>query len=160
MNHYEIMYIVPLKLEGDEPTAVQEKVRAMLQTEGAKITSEEALGKRKLAYPIKHVRHGSYVVLECDIERAQVKRVSDWFRLSSEVLRAQIVDKKLKSPEQLAREKAFQEKLARIQAAKLGESMKQAPASNESRPVEEKPKVKLDELDKKLEQILEQEMVK
>lgn len=151
------MYIIPLRIEGDDPTAVQDKVRAMLQAEGAKITSEDSLGKRKLAYPINHVRHGSYVVVECDLEPTQVKRVHDWFRLSSEVLRAQLVTKKLKSPEQLAREKAFQDKLARLHAAKTEEADHHLTHDAKA---EEKPKVKLEELDQKLEQILEQEMVK
>ena len=158
MNHYEIMYIIPLKIEGDEPTTVQDKVRAMLQAEGAKITQEDALGKRKLAYPIQHVRHGSYVVIECDIEPNNVKRVHDWFRLSSEILRAQIVSKELKSPERLAREKAFQEKLARLHASKVEETPHTRQPSDAK--VEEKPKIKLEELDKKLEEILGQEMVK
>lgn len=157
MNHYELMYIIPLKLEGEDSTAVADKVRAWLLTEGAKITFEEALGKRKLAYPIKHIRHGSYVVLEMDIDPAKVARVNEWFRLSSEVLRAQLVSKKLKSPEQLAREKAFQEKLARLHAARAEAEAKPA---GEAPKAEVKPKVKLEELDQKLEQILGEEMVK
>lgn len=159
MNHYEIMYIIPLKIEGDDPTLVQDKVRAMLQAEGAKIAQEDALGKRKLAYPIRHVRHGSYVVIECDMEPTNVKRISEWFRMSSEVLRAQIITKKLKTPEQLAREKAFQEKLARLHAAKLEQAALPTPSAASAKTTD-KPKVKLEELDQKLEQILEQEMVK
>lgn len=157
MNHYELMYIIPLKIEGEDSGAVADKVRAWLQVEGAKIIHEENLGKRKLAYPINHIRHGSYVVMGLDIDPAKVARVTEWFRLSSEILRAQLVSKKLKSPEQLAREKAFQEKLARLHAAR---AEAQAGPSNEAPKTEAKPKVKLEELDQKLEQILGEEMVK
>lgn len=162
MNHYEIMYLIPLKAEGEEPTAVQEKVRTALQTEGAQITLEENLGKRKLAYPINHFRHGTYVVLECDLDPAKAKRVSDWFRLSPEILRAQMVTKKVKTPEQLAREKAFQEKLARIHAAAAAPVPTAPSPVTEAKPVLDaaETKVKLDDLDKKLEEILEEEVVK
>ncbi len=155
MNHYEIMYIVPIKVTGDEPTAVQDKVRAMLQAEGAAITREDVMGKRKLAYPINHVRHGSYVVLECDLSPDKVKKVDDWFRLSPDILRALMVTKKVKSPAQLERERALQAKLARLHA-KAEEAAKVA-AEPVSPPVEQ-PKVNLEELDKKLEQILEEEV--
>ncbi|MBI5466005.1 MAG: 30S ribosomal protein S6 [Candidatus Kerfeldbacteria bacterium] len=159
MNHYEIMYIVPLKAGAEETSTAQDKVRAMLQSEGAKITLEDAMGKKKLAYPIEHVRHGSYVVLECDLEPGKIKKVSDWFRLSSEILRAQIVAKKLKTPEQLAREKAFQEKLARLHAQTAAEAKPEPEVIAETEAKRtDKPKIKLDELDKKLEQILEEEV--
>lgn len=158
MSYYEIMYIVPLKLNGEEPTAVQDKVRAMLQAEGAKITKEEPLGKRKLAYPIKHIRHGAYVALECELEPTALKKVNEWFRLSSEVLRVQILSKQPKTPEQLAREKAFQEKLAKLHAKAEAESKEATPAATKPKPPT--PKVNLEDLDKKLEKILEEEIVK
>lgn len=158
MNHYEIMYLIPLQADTDGPSAVPEKVRAMLTAEGAKLTHEENLGKRKLAYPINHVRHGTYVVLECDVAPDKVKKIQDWFRLSPEILRAQIITKAVKTPEQLAREKAFQEKLARLHAAAAAPIARPAaePAAAEHAPA----KVKLDELDKKLEEILGEEVVK
>lgn len=158
-NHYEIMYIVPLKAGVEESSAAQEKVHAMLQAEGAKITLEDALGKRKLAYPINHIRHGSYVVMEFDLETDKLQKVSDWLRLNSEILRYQILTKKVKSPEQLAREKAFQEKLARMHAQAAEEEKVEAEVVVEEKPKEVvKADIKLDELDKKLEQILEEEV--
>ena len=158
MNHYEIMYIVPLKVTGDDPTAVQDKVRAMLLTEGAAITREESLGKRKLAYPIDHIRHGSYVVLECDLPGDKVKKIDDWFRLSPEVLRALIVSKKVKSPAQLERERALQAKLAKMHAKEeeAAKVVDEPAPSHTTAP--EQPKVNLEELDKKLERILEEEV--
>jgi len=154
MKHYEIMYIIPIQADVEE-TVVQDKVRQMLVAEGAKITLEEPMGKRKLAYPIKHVRHGAYVVLECELDPLKVKAVNDWFRLSAEVLRAQIIAKQVKTPERLAREKALQEKLARLHAKA------EAEINKPEEPVKsERPKIRLDELDQKLEQILEEEIVK
>lgn len=161
MKHYELMYIVPIKMGAEESTATQDKVRDMLTGEGAKITMEESLGKRKLAYPIEHVRHGSYVLTEFDVEQEKLGKIQDWFRLSPEILRSQIVAKQLKSPEQLAREKAFQEKLQRKHAAEESAESEAQVATQKSEPTEThaKPKVQLEELDKTLEKILKQEIV-
>ncbi len=160
MKHYELMYIIPVKMGDDDSSQVQDKVRAQLTAEGAKLTHEESLGKRKLAYPVDHVRHGTYVVAEFNLEPEKLVKISDWFRLSAEVLRAQVVSKKLKSPEKLAREHALQEKLAREHAAEDAEAERTAGGS--AAPAEEKakPARRLEDLGKKIDEILEQELVK
>ncbi len=162
MKHYELMYIAPLKMGTEESdAAVPDKVRAMLSDQGAKITMEEDLGKRKLAFPVNHARYGTYVVMEFDLEPEKLGKINEWFRLSSDILRAQLIAKKLKTPEQLAREKAFQEKLARKQQARADALETEAKAGQEESPAEPAPKpTELPDLDKKLEEILEREMVK
>ncbi|MEK7496564.1 MAG: 30S ribosomal protein S6 [Patescibacteria group bacterium] len=154
MSHYEIMYIIPVKMGEDNTTEVQTKVQNMLKDNGAQITSEENLGKKKLAYPINHMRHGTYFVVECDLETQSVKPVSEWFRLSADILRAQIIAKEIKTPEQIARDKAWQSKLAKKQAD--AEAVEDTKTSALKAPEQ---KVSLDELDKKLEEILTKEMV-
>ncbi len=154
MSHYEIMYIVPVKMGEDNTTEVQTKVQNMLKENQAVITQEENLGKKKLAYPINHMRHGTYFVVECDLETQNVKPVSEWFRLSADILRAQIIAKEIKTPEQIARDKAWQSKLAKKQAD--AEAVEDTKTSTLKVPEQ---KVKLDELDKKLEEILAKEMV-
>ncbi len=160
MKHYEIMYIIPVKVGVDEDTTTQDKVRQLLLENGAKITSEENLGKRKLAYAIDHLRHGTYVTIECNLEPANLARISNWFRLSHEVLRNQIVAKQQKTPEQIARTKAFQEKLSRLQAKNEAGEEVTPMAKKETAPTAPKPSIKLDELDQKLDAILEKEIVK
>lgn len=157
MKHYELLYIIPLKVGQDDGSEIQEKVHNFLVSEGAKITREENLGKRKLAYAIKHVRHGIYVVIEFDLEPVQLPKIQAWLRLSSDILRSQIVAKKLLSPEQLARERALQEKLMKkqIQAASTTKTDTVTPDESSIGPTTE-----LADLDKKLEEILEQEIVK
>ncbi|HLD86072.1 MAG TPA: 30S ribosomal protein S6 [Patescibacteria group bacterium] len=160
MKHYELMYILPLKVGQEEGTEAQEKIHSMLTAEEAKITLEENLGKRKLAYPINRVRHGIYAVTEFDLEPTKLSKIQEWLRLSSDVLRAQLIIKKLKTPEQVAREQALQEKLMKKQL-KAAEAQKTEATQREAamatpaiQPTE------LADLDKKLEKILEQEIVK
>jgi small subunit ribosomal protein S6 len=160
MKHYELMYIIPLKVGQEDYTEIQDKVRQLLTTEGGTITHEENWGKRKLAYPIHNVRHGIYVVLEFDLEPAKIGKIQAWLSLSSEILRAQLIVKKLKSPEQLAREQALQEKLMKKQI-KANETQKAETAKNESETTKSAvSSAELADLDKKLEEILEQEIVK
>ncbi len=160
MKHYELMYIIPLKVGQDDNNDTQQKVHDMLTGEGANITMEENLGKRKLAYAINHVRHGTYVVAEFDLEPEKLAKVQSWLSLSGEVLRSQLITKKVKTPEQLAREQALQEKLMKKQL-KLNESQKaEAAKSDESVSGHTMAPAELADLDKKLEEILEQEVVK
>ncbi len=163
MKHYELLYIIPLKVGQDDNNDIQEKVHKMLADEGAKITLEDNWGKRKLAYPINHVRHGTYVVTEFDLEPEKLGKVQAWLRLSADLLRSQLIAKKLKTPEQIAREQALQEKLMKKQI-KANENQKAeaiAKAETEAGLVPTAmASTELADLDKKLEEILEQEIVK
>lgn len=160
MKHYELMYIIPLKVGQDDNNDIQEKVHSMLISEGANITMEENLGKRKLAYTINHIRHGTYVVTEFDLESNKLPKVQSWLSLSGDILRSQLISKAVKSPEQLAREQALQEKLMKKQI-KFNESQKtEAAKTEEGVGAHSMAPAELADLDKKLEEILEQEVIK
>jgi len=162
MKHYELMYILPVKVGVDDDQAIHDKIKAMLMSEGAEVTSENNMGKRKLAYPINNVRHGSYMVIEMEIEPLKLAKIQNWLRLSSEILRSQLINKQVKTIEQIAREKAIQERVAKDEAlANLAETVEtkvEAPHMAKTKPVD-KTAVQLDDLDKKLAKILEQEIV-
>lgn len=163
MKHYELMYILPVKVGVDDDKAIQDKIKAMLVAEGAAITAEDSLGKRKLAYPINSIRHGSYTVIEMDLEPAKLQKIQTWFRLSSEILRSQIIVKKVKTAEQIAREKAIQARVAKDEAmANMAEAeakKEETPAPSKETITDDKTAVHLDDLDKKLAKILEKEIV-
>ena len=154
------MYIIPLKVGQEDNSEAQDKVNQLLLAEGGKITHEENWGKRKLAYPIHNVRHGIYVIAEFDLEPTKLNKIQEWLSLSPEILRAQLISKTLKSPEQLAREQALQEKLMKKQI-KANEAQKAEMAKTEKESVRPAmASAELADLDKKLEEILEQEIVK
>jgi len=163
MSHYEIMYIIPVKVTEDSPEPIQQKVRVAIEQLGGTITREELWGKRKLAYPINKVRHGTYIIIEADINTAKIQELNNWFRLSTDILRAQILAVEPLNEKQLARQQALQQKLAKINAQHdLLTKQEEASKAEETTTVKthEKPKIKLEELDSKLDSILEQEMVK
>lgn len=156
------MYILPVKVGVDDDQSIHDKIKAMLVSEGAQITSEDNMGKRKLSYPINNVRHGSYMVIEMDVEPSKIIKIQNWLRLSSEILRSQLIIKQVKTVEQIAREKAIQERVAKDEAlanmAETTETKEAAPAKVAAKPAD-KTAVHLDDLDKKLAKILEQEIV-
>jgi len=88
MRNYEIMYI--LKADLDE-AARKEKIEALakiLSDNGAKVTNtDESLGLRELAYPIKDETKGYYVVLKVTMDKAAIDEFNRLVRIDTSVLR-------------------------------------------------------------------------
>ncbi len=136
---------------------------------GAKVTRNESLGKIKLAYPIKHQRHGTYVLVHFEVEPSVVAGIDRMLRLSDEVLRHIIVDLAPGSEN-----KAFQiasyvaplsEEARDMRRGSTGDSS--APrkplasaVSSAAMPMKaETPSMSMEELDKKLDEILDQDVI-
>jgi len=149
MNHYELLYIVPATHSEEEVQPIKSKINAAVTKYGGRIMFEESLGKRKLAYPIKKFRHGHYLLVEFDAEPSEIKQLDDELRLTNEVIRHLIVRK---DPRALKTKPTRQI---------TGESVPLdtgSPDSTKARPIKQKGdenKVKLEDLDKKLDEILE-----
>jgi small subunit ribosomal protein S6 len=89
MKKYELMYILKSSLDDEARKAEIAKLNSLLTGLGAKVNkTDESLGMRDLAYPIKGEKKGYYVVLK--LEMNDVKPVKEFDRLSkinSSVLR-------------------------------------------------------------------------
>jgi small subunit ribosomal protein S6 len=89
MKKYELMYILKSSLDDEARKAEIAKLNTLLTNLGAKVLkTDESLGMRDLAYPIKGEKKGYYVVLK--LEMNDVKPVKEFDRLSkinSSVLR-------------------------------------------------------------------------
>lgn len=94
MQHYELLYIVPVKFAGAELEKIQDKVKEIIKKADGQIDYEENLGKKKLAYVIKNNFQGFYIINEFDVETDQIKALNDKLKLTSEVLRHLIIKKK------------------------------------------------------------------
>lgn len=156
MNHYELLYIVPLKMEDETAEPIINKVSELLKELGAEVTLNDNLGKRKLAYPINQVRYGFYVLLEFNIAPDALKKLERELQLDSNIIRFQIIKKKIKSDETIAREHALQQKL---KTQRAHEDLAAAEAKLKPK-METITATRIDDLDKKLDEILENEMVK
>ncbi len=146
--HYELLYLISNQFSEDEVKPIAAKVNSLITDNQGKITLAEDLGKKRLAYPIKGFRYGYYLLVEFDMVGENLARVDRGMRMTSEVLRQQIVLKPLKTTEQIAADKKIAEKIA-------ARGMEEEKAAKEKVKEQAKDKVDLKDLDEKLDKILE-----
>ncbi|MFW0838066.1 MAG: 30S ribosomal protein S6 [Candidatus Komeilibacteria bacterium] len=150
-KHYELTYIVSTAIAETEHPAIKQSVADNLTQAGATITDQQDLGKKKFTYVIDKVRHGFYQVIEFDTEPATINTINQNLKLNSNVLRFLIV---IKNPISAA----AQERQAKIQKAheeRAEEKENNDKSKKTSETKKPKQKVSLEDLDEKLDQILD-----
>ena len=157
LAHYEILFIVPNKFTENEAKGIAKKVEGMIIKEDGKITYREDWGKRKFAYEIQKYDHGYYSLFEFDLEGINLAKVDRALRMSNEVLRHQIVVKKVKTDEQVKKEKEISAKIVAKNVAKEEDAKIEEEAKEKKEQAKEKDKDKVDlkDLDEKLDNILD-----
>lgn len=166
MPHYELLYIISNKFTEDEVNPIAERVNASVAQYGGSVTYIENWGKRRLAYPIEHFAYAYYCLVEFDMPGANLKKLDDSLRLASDILRYQIVARPMRSSEEIAEEKKrreeslarereknrlAEEKPSETQARQNVTAVEEVAQEDEK----EKNKVSLEDLDEKLDKILE-----
>jgi len=155
-EHYELLYIIPATFTVDELKPIVEKVANLIKEQQGKISKDDDLGKLKLSYPIKHQNHGFYRLYEFDLPKANLQKLNQALGLTPEVLRFIIVKKKIKTEAEIKAEKTLQEKLAKKKEKEI-EKIKIEKEEEKEKPKKEKgkEKISLEDLDKKLDEILD-----
>lgn len=154
MRKYEIIFIIPSKYTDAEMEGVVGKVSGILKESGAEISDTFQLGKRRLAYPIDHQRNGSYVLVHFEAEPTAILKMDQTLRLTGEVLRHMIVER----DPHLTQIPSFSEADERRGDEARTQERRTAPAA--AKPAPSKPKdVNMEELDKKLDEILTEEVL-
>lgn len=80
MKHYEIMFIVRPTLGEDEVKKVVKSFAKIITDNGSKVTDEQSMGQRELAYEIKDFKSGYYFVFE--VESKDDKAIKEFDRLA------------------------------------------------------------------------------
>lgn len=166
MQHYEILIIISSKITEEELPFVIDKIVTLIKREGGEVTLDKNLGKRKLAFGIKQNRYGFYVLLEFNLPPEKLKNMEKDLALLEEVVRYQTVKAKIKTEKELAAEKSrairLKEEEKLISLEKEREKVVTPSQKLEEKPPVEPPKKKisLEELDKKLDKILDDDMIK
>lgn len=86
MRDYELMMIIRPEVEVTE-TLGREIVERMIAKVGGTIASLTIWGKRQLAYPIKKITEGTYVLAAIQAETLKSDVIQKETRMGSEVLR-------------------------------------------------------------------------
>lgn len=161
-QHYELLYIIPGTKAEDEVQPLTTTVHDLLKQHGATIVKQDFWGKRKLAYEIDHIRYGYYEAIDLDIDTLKLAGFESAMRLNPNILRFQVIKRKVLTAEQQAAATELRERIAaKREAAKEKEAvamMKDEPAAEKAEAPAPAP-VAAEQLDEKLEKMLESDKV-
>lgn len=139
---YELTYILNPNLSEAEAANQTNKVRGFINDLGASIKSEKVWEKRRLAYPIKKQGFGFYVTTEFEMGPEKIAELENRLRLEPQILRYLLITVE-----------DTKHALRPIYRPKPKEKRALAPMPAETGPKE---KVKIEEIDKRLEELLEE----
>jgi len=92
MRKYEVMYILKADLDEAARGEVIAKLAKIITDNGGKVNkTDESMGLRDLAYPIKKEKKGYYVVLKVEMGNEAISEFNRLVRIDSSVLRHLIV---------------------------------------------------------------------
>ena len=87
MNCYETLFVVKPTLTEEETTAQIEKIKAVLEKEGAELLATNDMGMRKLAYPVQKNSRGYYTVLFYKAEGTTTSELERNLKINEEVIK-------------------------------------------------------------------------
>ncbi|MEW6611106.1 MAG: 30S ribosomal protein S6 [Patescibacteria group bacterium] len=141
---YDLLYILPSQTEETPSEEIKNKINEYLKAINATIIRDENLGRRKLAYPIENQRHGYYGNIIFEAESPLVPRLKEMLSLETAITRFQIIQEEHtvgKKGKRRARPRRF---------------VHPTPTPSAAPKITEK--VSLEELDKKLEELISKDI--
>ena len=99
VRDYELMYIVRPDVDDDGLRAAVDSVKSLVEGQGGEIHKTTLWGKRRLAYEVKHLRDGHYVIVEMKLDGARVANVERALRIHDSVFRHLLVVQEVPSAE-------------------------------------------------------------
>ena len=171
MTHYELLAVLPGTLTEDEVKPAMAALETLLGAVGAKNVAITDMGKNRLAYPIRHIRYGYFQVCRFEAEPSAIAPLREKLRLMNQFLRASVqkYDVETQTDPSIkymvprgANKPATGGRPAPQQGADLTlPQMEQAPkakAPAAAAPKKEEKPVSLEDIDKKLDAILDSDI--
>lgn len=87
MSDYEVMYIVHPDADEEAVTGINEQVAGWISGRGGEVTKTNVWGRRKLTYSIAKQTEGTYVVVNMQLDGAELKEVERNMKLHEHILR-------------------------------------------------------------------------
>lgn len=153
---YEIMYIIPSKYSDSEIEGITETVNGLYKKHGAEVKETRNLGKLKFAYTIKGFTHGTYILSFVEAEGDAVAKIDQELRLADEVLRHITVKREKGIPEYDITLVQYQDPITPT-GKRIGHE--DAPEAKATNAVDEPSDINLDEINEKLDEMLEDDTV-
>ena len=87
MNKYELAVVVSAKMEDDKRAQVIEKVKAVVERFGGKISDVDESGKKRLADEIQKMKEAYYYFIHFDAEADVPGEIEQRIRIMDNVIR-------------------------------------------------------------------------
>ena len=164
-QHYEMLALVGAEHSPEAASEILESVKTLISQAGGEVLQAAVIGKKKLAYPVKKQKFGTYVGLDFNLDGAKLAAVERDLRLRNDVLRFLNVKTKLKTAKELEEEARIQEKIQarksreEASARQEREAVERAEAATAPARKDEAP-LTLEDIDKKIDEILDEDIAK
>lgn len=173
MQQYELLSIFPGTMAENEVAEATQKIKELVEKQGGSDVSFQDMGKSRLAYPMKHIRYGYFWLYKFNSEAVSVKNIQEKLDLSNMTLRAII---RKYNPKSEAR--AVNKILSDVAIVSLAEEAKKENIESATSPHEaiqtisrekkseepvvpkETKSVDFEDIDKKLNELLESDLTK
>jgi small subunit ribosomal protein S6 len=84
---YEVMYIGAPETADEDITKLNEAIQQQVEKEGGTVVRTEAMGRRKMAYPIQKKTEGHYTLFEIEGSGQEIAELERRFRVNDTVIR-------------------------------------------------------------------------
>ena len=93
VNQYELVYIINPGVPEESVETVINSVNQFITGKGGEIIQVDQWGKRRLAYPIRHLLEGYYVLASFQMNPAWSRDLETSILISDDILRHLLVNK-------------------------------------------------------------------
>lgn len=132
MNYYENSVILTDKLTEEETRSAIERIKSVMQENGAQVLKVDEWGIRKLAYELEKRKKGFYVFFLLKAPATAIKKLEEFYKIFDPVMKFMVI--KLEK----AQIKAVEEALASTPAAAAQPAAAATPAAPVASPEEAK----------------------
>ena len=91
MSDYELVTIISPEVDGEEVSQVVDKVSQFITVREGTVEGTEEWGRKRLAYPIKRIFEGSYVLTRFKLEPRLIRELEVDLGAAEEVVRYLVV---------------------------------------------------------------------
>ena len=91
MGTYELLFILSPKLTEEESSSAVSDFKSLAEQQGFKLVSEDAWGKRRLAYPIQKMNEGIYHLFVLEGEGTGLGEIDRRMKNSDLIMRHMVV---------------------------------------------------------------------
>ena len=156
MKTYELTYIISSAQTSEESETTKKDIEAFLQGKGGNIVKSKKTTPQSLAYPIRKQHSGYFVTLEFQAEESEIKALGHTLAQNPNILRYSITVKKTQKLAKETRSTTFMagKMKSKPEFSRVYKENKKESLNFDKDKTDKTPKVELQDIDKKLDEIL------